>query len=95
LSHKLCVLSKVLETQQDLRVLDLPIDALIEDVMVDLSRQFKELAMAFARGSKLCREGRAPYLHILRWLAESDEWSLDLSDALSGAFTAQVTDTRL
>lgn len=24
----------------------------------------------------------APYLHILRWLADSNEWSLDLSDAL-------------
>jgi hypothetical protein len=45
--------------------------------MVDLARQFKEAALTFARGSKLRREGRAPYLHILRWLADSDEWSLD------------------
>jgi hypothetical protein len=51
--------------------------------MVDLARQFKEAALTFARGSKLRREGRAPYLHILRWLADSDEWSLDLSDALN------------
>lgn len=38
--------------------------------------------MTFARGSKLRKEGRAPYLHILRWLSESDEWSLDLSEAM-------------
>jgi hypothetical protein len=82
LGHKICVLSKVTEPQPELKTLDFPIDALIEHVMADLARQFKEPAMVFARGSKLYREGRAPYLHILRWLAESDEWSLDLSDAL-------------
>jgi len=51
--------------------------------MFDLARQFKEAALTFARGSKLRKEGRAPYLHILRWLADSDEWSLDLSAALN------------
>jgi hypothetical protein len=65
-----------------LKTLDLPIDVVLEEVMDDLGRQFKEAAMVFARGSKLRREGRAPYLHILRWLADSDEWSLDLSEAL-------------
>jgi hypothetical protein len=83
LGHKLCVLSKVIETQIARKRLDLPIDAVVEDVMVDFARQFKEPALTFARGSKLRREGRAPYLHILRWLAESDEWSLDLSEALN------------
>jgi hypothetical protein len=50
--------------------------------MVDLGRSFKEAAVTFARGTKLRKEGRAPYLHILKWLAESEEWSLDLSEAL-------------
>lgn len=83
LCHKLCVLSKVTETCPSLTTLDLPIDAIIEEVMDDLARQFKEAIMVFARGSKLRREGRAPYLHILRWLADSHEWSLDLSEALN------------
>jgi hypothetical protein len=83
LCHKLCILTKVLQTQERLTQLRLPLDVVIEDVMVDLARQFKEPALTFARGSKLRREGRAPYLHILRWLAESDEWSLDLSDAIN------------
>ena len=60
----------------------MPLEVAIEDVMVDLSRQFRDVAVDFARGSKLRREGRAPYLHILRRLADSNEWSLDLSDAL-------------
>ena len=50
--------------------------------MSDLGRQFKEVAVTFARGSKIRREGRAPYLHILRWLSEAEEWSLDLSEAI-------------
>jgi hypothetical protein len=83
LCHKLCILSKILQTQDSLTPLQLPLDVVIEDVMVDLARQFKEPALTFARGSKLRREGRAPYLHILRWLAESEEWSLDLLDAIN------------
>lgn len=68
---------------RNLATLDFPIDVIVEEVMDDLARQFKEAIMVFARGSKLRREGRAPYLHILRWLADSDEWSLDLSQALN------------
>jgi hypothetical protein len=82
LCHKVCTLSGILETCPEKRVVDVPLEVAIEDVMVDLSRQFRDVAVDFARGSKLRREGRAPYLHILRWLADSNEWSLDLSDAL-------------
>lgn len=83
LCHKMCILDKVLETQSATKTIETSINVAIEDVMVDLGRQFKEAALTFARGSKLRKEGRAPYLHILRWLADSDEWSLDLSSALN------------
>lgn len=80
--HKLCVLSGVTETLQVHQSLGISINVVIEGVLHDLSRIFKDVAITFARGSKLRREGRAPYLHILRWLSESDEWSLDLSEAM-------------
>ncbi|MCZ6640368.1 MAG: hypothetical protein O7F71_02230 [Gammaproteobacteria bacterium] len=83
LCHKLCTLSDVTETVLERRDIDLPIEVVVEDVMIDLGRQFKEATLTFARGSKLRREGRAPYLHILRWLADSDEWSLDLAEAVA------------
>ena len=83
LCHKLCILTKITETQPALKAIDMPIEVAIEDVMADLKRQFREPTSVFARGSKLRREGRAPYLHILRWLAESDEWSLDIAQALN------------
>jgi hypothetical protein len=82
LSHRLCTMSGIGESQANRKLVDLSMDVVIEEVMVDLGRLYKETALAFARGSKLRREGRAPYLHILRWLASGDDWSLDLREAL-------------
>lgn len=83
LCHKLCVLDHVLETASSPKAITTSLNFAIEDVMSDLARQFKEAAVTFARGSKIRREGRAPYLHILRWLSETDEWSIDLSEAVN------------
>ena len=83
LCYKSCILSKITETTETKTTIHTPVDVVVEDVMVDLGRQFKEAATTFARGSKLRKEGRAPYLHMLRWLADGDEWSLDLSEALN------------
>ena len=82
LSHRLCAMSNVGESQVETRAITLPMDVVVEEVMVDLGRLYKETTLAFARGSKLRREGRAPYLHILRWLADGEDWSLDLREAL-------------
>lgn len=82
LCHKLCVLDQVIETQEVPKTLATSVNVALEDVIFDLARQFKDAAITFARGSRLRKEGRAPYLHILRWLAESDDWSLDLSEAM-------------
>ena len=47
------------------------------DVMETLKRSFHETVIAFCRGTKLKREGRAPYLHLLYWLSESNNWSIN------------------
>jgi hypothetical protein len=83
LCHKMCVLDGVTETRSDCKEVETSVNVAMEDVITDLSRQFKDAAVTFARGSRLRKEGRAPYLHILRWLSEGDEWSLDLSDAMA------------
>lgn len=82
LCHKVCVLGGVLESQEVQGSVDTSVNVAVEDVMTDLARQFNEAATVFARGSRLRPEGRAPYLHILRWLSESDDWSLDLHQAV-------------
>jgi Holliday junction resolvasome RuvABC ATP-dependent DNA helicase subunit len=60
LSHRLCTMSGIGESQANRKLVDLSMDVVIEEVMVDLGRLYKETALAFARGSKLRREGRAP-----------------------------------
>ncbi|MBN9359666.1 MAG: AAA family ATPase [Herbaspirillum huttiense] len=83
LCHKLCTSSNIDETLLERRVISTTSAKVIDDVMVDLARLFKNSLVLFARGSKLRKEGRAPYLHLLKWLAESDDWSLDLNNVLN------------
>jgi hypothetical protein len=73
----MCLKSGVSETVEDKKKIDTSVEVVIDDVMQDLRRIFFAPSISFARGSKLRREGRAPYLHILRWLAEEPDWSLD------------------
>ena len=80
--HKMCVLDGVTENQEFTKEISTSINVAMEDVIFDLARQFKDAAVTFARGSRLRKEGRAPYLHILRWLSDSEEWSLDLGEAM-------------
>lgn len=82
LCHALCVRHKIAETADDKDVLSTSVEVITDGVMQDLRRIFFGPTVSFARGSKLRREGRAPYLHILRWLSEGTEWSLDLRQAL-------------
>ncbi|MBI1181460.1 MAG: TIR domain-containing protein [Alphaproteobacteria bacterium] len=82
LCHNLCLEAGVTETQDETIEINYAADVVVERIMADLTRQFMEPAIAFAQGSKIRREGRAPYLHILKWLSESNDWSLDLREAV-------------
>lgn len=50
-------------------------------VFETLARRFQTRTQEFSKGSRLRREGRAPYLHLLYWLGTSDEWTLSLDKA--------------
>lgn len=54
-----------------------------EAVLADLSPRFFPLARDFATGNKLRREGRAPYLNLLRWLSLTQEGALDTKEAIA------------
>lgn len=45
----------------------------------ELGRSFFDIARTFATGNRIRREGRAPYLHVLKWLSESGSWSISLT----------------
>lgn len=81
LCHEACLSADLLEASETQRSLDISFEAVRVQVLDGLSRAFLEDARRFAKGPKLRREGRAPYLHILNWLAQSNEWSLQLDQA--------------
>lgn len=48
-----------------------------------MGRLFYPKARTFAIGSKLRKEGRAPYLHLLNWVANSPDWSIQIDEMLN------------
>jgi hypothetical protein len=83
LCHRACTLAKVTQTcHGDPFSIEIGFDVIVENVMESLSREFDDVAKTFARGPKLRKEGRAPYLRLLRWLSESEDWALDIRDKI-------------
>lgn len=85
LCHEACLQEGVIATHvggaaKEIRV-SLP--CIREAVIAELSPRFFPLARDFATGNKLRREGRAPYLHLLRWLSQSSEGALDTVEAVA------------
>lgn len=78
LSHQTCLHAGVLAGQASRLEIEVSFEVVRQRVMEDLASRFLSVATDFAKGTKLRREGRAPYLHILRWLAEANEWSIQL-----------------
>ena len=77
LAYDTCIRSKVLETQPEPKETADSFEAVKSVVMDRLARTFHDTTIAFARGTKLRREGRAPYLHLLHWLSQSKNWSIN------------------
>lgn len=85
LCHEACLQDGLLvnhlgEHPKDIRV-SLP--CIREAVLADLTPRFFPLSRDFATGNKLRREGRAPYLHLLRWLSQTSEGALDTKEAIA------------
>ncbi|GGL88272.1 hypothetical protein GCM10009706_28610 [Curtobacterium citreum] len=78
LCHDACLTKEVTETETTHTVVDSSFELIRERVLDRLSATFQRRAEMFAKGKKLRREGRAPYLQILRWLSQSEEWTIEL-----------------
>jgi hypothetical protein len=83
LCHEMCLSARVLERCDSHHVINSSLEVVREHVLDELGRAFYEKARRIATGPRLRREGRAPYLHMLRCLAESADWSLQLDRALA------------
>lgn len=81
LAYHTCLDGGFTEAQELLTPTSISFAAVKARVFETLARRFKGRTQDFARGKRLRQEGRAPYLHILYWLASSDEWTLSLDKA--------------
>lgn len=82
LCNQICIENDVIETAKSEKDVTTTVDDVLDDVLLALRRIFHHACVEFAQGSKLRREGRAPYLHILKWLVDSHDWSVDLRRAI-------------
>lgn len=83
LCHDACLTVGLTETAEATQELAISYELIRERVLDRLSGTFYKRAEVFAKGKKLRREGRAPYLQILRWLSLSDGWTIDLDREMS------------
>ncbi|MER6551498.1 TIR domain-containing protein [Streptomyces sp. NPDC005317] len=77
-----CVLSEVLEKPDGATLVSTSFAAIQRRVVGRQRERFGDAVRSFARGTKFRPGGRAPYLHILRWLSESDSWSISIQDEM-------------
>lgn len=80
LCNELCTQEDVLQGLDTPKRLNTSMEILLGKVMEEFARIFYNKARCFAVGSRLRREGRAPYLHLLYWLSKSDDWTIQVDD---------------
>jgi len=81
LAYHTCLDAGITEAQAETKQTTISFADVKARVFETLARKFQGRTQDFARGKRLRQEGRAPYLHILYWLASSDEWTLSLDKA--------------
>lgn len=77
LAYHTCIRSNILNAMEPKASTTESYESIRSQVTAALARSFHETAVAFARGTKLRREGRAPYLHLLHWISQSQVWSIN------------------
>ncbi|MFH1112914.1 MAG: TIR domain-containing protein [Pseudomonadota bacterium] len=82
LALEVCLASNISERQEIPVATKTSFEAVKAEVWKRLGVSFRKRCERFCRGSKMKSAGRAPYLHILKWLAEEGEWTLDLREAM-------------
>ena len=79
--HEVCVEQGVTEEQPTRRLIQTSGQMMVNLVYRSLEGVFKKRSRKLASGPRMQRHGRAPYLHLLKWLSESrSEWSIDVED---------------
>ncbi|WP_157756879.1 TIR domain-containing protein [Plantactinospora sp. KBS50] len=77
-----CVQAEVTEKAQNRQSISTSYAAIQRRVVERQKERFGPAVRSFARGTKFRPSGRAPYLHILKWLSESESWSISIQDEM-------------
>jgi len=83
LAKETCIVCNIIDNISGKETTNTSIETIKSKVLEDLDRIFLAKTREFAIGSRLRKEGRAPYLHLLKWLADSPNWSLQIDEALT------------
>ena len=83
LCHEMCLNEGITEKVDNKRKIETSIEVVKERVLSVLSRAFLTRSIEFVRGRRFRREGRAPYLHLLYWLRQSEEWTCSIDQILA------------
>lgn len=83
LAFETCLHSDIIETCTDKKVTTTSYETIKEKVLTDLNRVFFNKAKLFSSGSRIRREGRAPYLYLLKYLSETQDWCLNIDEVLA------------
>ncbi|MBM4557995.1 TIR domain-containing protein [Rhodococcus hoagii] len=80
LCHEICTQQGVLESQPEPTEVETLYSSARRQVMERQRARFGPALKSFARGTRFRTGGRANYYHILRWLADAPDWSIDLNE---------------
>jgi hypothetical protein len=82
LAHATCVSASILERSDSALTTQVSFEAIRAAVWDRLSARFEPACKIFCQGPRMRSDGRAPYLHLLKWLAAGREWTLSIRDAV-------------
>jgi hypothetical protein len=83
LSRELCLAEEITERQDEPVEVTAPYSSVKRRVMEQQESRFGPVVRKFARGPRFRPSGRANYLLLLKWLAESDRWDIVLREEIA------------
>jgi hypothetical protein len=83
LGRNACLGSAITEKLEEHRPITKRLEAARAEIFAELDRTFFGPTGAFCRGHRLRARGRAPYMRLLYWLAESESWFVSIPERLA------------
>lgn len=82
LAHHACLKSSIFEELSEITPTKVSFETLKEFILDDLAISFSTVTVNFCKGQRVKKGSRAPYLHVLYWLASSESMSINIEACL-------------